>query len=242
MNIPYFISANTNSETNAHSAKKVPGSRPEPFVIAGLMALTLLLSGCQSTYYNAMEKVGIHKRDIMVDRIEDTQSAQEQAQAQFQSALEQFQSVINFDGGDLDSAYTDLNAEYEDSLSAAEKVRDRIASVKSVSEALFDEWEDELTLYKSDSLRRASSQKLKDTRRQYQRMITSLEKSEQRMQPVLDAFQDQVLYLKHNLNARAISALKGEFKTIKADIDRLISDMQVSIDQSQKFIKALREP
>uniref|UniRef100_UPI0021476BDE DUF2959 domain-containing protein n=1 Tax=Endozoicomonas sp. ONNA2 TaxID=2828741 RepID=UPI0021476BDE len=196
---------------------------------------------CQSTYYSAMEKVGIHKRDIMVDRIEDTQTAQEQAQVQFQSALEQFQSVINFEGGDLEAAYNDLNSEYKDSLAAAERVRERIASVQGVSEALFDEWEDELNLYKSHSLRRASAQKLKDTRRQYQRMMVSLENSEQRMQPVLDAFRDQVLYLKHNLNARAISALKGEFSTIKADIDRLISDMQVSIDQSRQFIQALKQ-
>ncbi|MBO9496336.1 DUF2959 domain-containing protein [Thalassotalea sp. G20_0] len=209
---------------------------------ATLFVATLLLAGCQSTYYSAMEKVGIHKRDIMVDRIEDTQTAQEQAQVQFQSALEQFQSVINFEGGDLEAAYNDLNSEYQDSLTAAERVRDRIASVQNVSDALFDEWEDELNLYKSDSLRRASAQKLKDTRRQYQRMMVSLEKSEQRMQPVLDAFQDQVLYLKHNLNARAISALKGEFNTIKADIDRLISDMQVSIDQSRQFIQALKQP
>ena len=209
---------------------------------ATLFVVTLLLTGCQSTYYSAMEKVGIHKRDIMVDRIEETQTAQEQAQVQFQSALEQFQSVINFEGGDLEAAYNDLNSEYQDSLAAAEKVRGRIASVQSVSDALFDEWEDELNLYKSDSLRRASAQKLKDTRRQYQRMMVSLEKSEQRMQPVLDAFQDQVLYLKHNLNARAISALKGEFNTIKADIDRLISDMQVSIDQSRQFIQALKQP
>ncbi|WP_422467877.1 DUF2959 domain-containing protein [Endozoicomonas sp. ALC013] len=209
---------------------------------ATLFVATLLLAGCQSTYYSAMEKVGIHKRDIMVDRIEDTQTAQEQAQVQFQSALEQFQSVINFEGGDLEAAYNDLNSEYQDSLAAAERVRDRIASVQNVSDVLFDEWEDELNLYKSDSLRRASAQKLKDTRRQYQRMMVSLEKSEQRMQPVLDAFQDQVLYLKHNLNARAISALKGEFNTIKADIDRLISDMQVSIDQSRQFIQALKQP
>ncbi len=158
--------------------------------IAGALVISFMVAGCQSTYYNAMEKVGIHKRDIMVDRIEDTQGAQEQAQEQFQSALEQFQSVINFDGGDLEVAYNDLNSEYEDSLAAAKKVRDRIASVQSVSDALFDEWEEELNLYKSDSLRRASAQKLKDTRRQYHRMMVSLEKSEQRMQPVLDAFQD----------------------------------------------------
>ncbi|WP_067584006.1 DUF2959 domain-containing protein [Endozoicomonas ascidiicola] len=207
-----------------------------------ILTLSLLTAGCQSTYYSAMEKVGIHKRDIMVDRIEETQTAQEEAQEQFKSALEQFQSVINFDGGDLETAYNALNSEYEDSLSAAENVRSRISSVKDVSDALFDEWQKELDLYTSASLRRASAQKLQDTKRQYQRMMVSLDKSEKRMQPVLNAFQDQVLYLKHNLNARAISALKGEFNTIKSDIDRLIKDMQTSINYSRQFIEALKQP
>ena len=211
------------------------------FRYAGILVVLALTAGCQSTYYSAMEKVGIHKRDIMVDRIEDTQVAQEQAQKQFQSALEQFQSVANFAGGNLEVAYKDLNAEYEDSLAAAEKVRSRIDGVKNVSEALFEEWENELKLYTSASLRRASEQKLQDTQRQYRRMMASLENAEQRMQPVLDAFQDQVLYLKHNLNARAVSALKGEFNTIKADIDRLIRDMQTSIDQSRQFVDALKQ-
>ena len=216
---------------------------PTPVIrrYASIVMILALTAGCQSTYYSAMEKVGIHKRDIMVDRIEDTQVAQEQAQKQFQSALEQFQSVVNFAGGNLEVAYKDLNAEYEDSLAAAEKVRSRIDGVKNVSEALFDEWDNELKLYTNASLRRSSEQKLQDTQRQYRRMMASLEKAEQRMQPVLDAFRDQVLYLKHNLNAQAISALKGEFDTIKADIDRLISDMQASIDQSRQFVNALKQ-
>ncbi|CAM3684718.1 DUF2959 domain-containing protein [Parendozoicomonas haliclonae] len=207
--------------------------------VACLFSL-LLLSGCSSTYYSAMEKVGIHKRDIMVDRIEETQTAQEEAQQQFQSALDQFRSVVSFDGGDLETLYDQLNAEYEDSVAAAENVRGRISSVESVSDALFDEWEEELQLYSSPSLRQASARKLQDTRRQYERMMASLEKSEARMQPVLNAFQDQVLYLKHNLNARAIAALKGEFGNIQSDIDRLIRDMQASINESRKFLAQLQ--
>ena len=205
------------------------------------LLLSLTLAGCQSTYYNAMEKVGIHKRDIMVDRIEDSQSAQEEAQEQFRSALERFRHVVSVDGGDLAKLYDELNAEYEDSVSAAEEVRSRIDSVKDVSDALFDEWDDELQLYSSDKLRRASAQKLKDTRRQYSRMLSSMEQSEKRMQPVLSAFQDQVLYLKHNLNAQAIAALKGEFGSIKADIERLITDMQRSINESRKFVETLKQ-
>ena len=206
-----------------------------------ILLLALALSGCQSTYYAAMEKVGVHKRDIMVDRIESSQEAQEEAQEQFKSALEHFRAVVNFDGGELESLYDQLNTEYEESVAAAEDVRNRINGVKDVSDALFDEWEDELELYSNDNLRRASAAQLKETRRQYSRMLISMEKSEQRMQPVLNAFQDQVLYLKHNLNARAIAALKGEFGSIKADIERLIKEMQRSISESKKFVAVLKK-
>ncbi|GAA4648994.1 DUF2959 domain-containing protein [Kistimonas scapharcae] len=206
-----------------------------------LLLAGIMLSGCQSTYYKAMEQVGFHKRDIMVDRIEDTQKSQQEAQEQFQSALDQFRSVVAFDGGDLESVYNRLNDEYESSYSAAEKVRERINSVRDVSDALFDEWEDELSLYSSASLRAESSRKLKDTRRRYDQMMASMVKAEKRMQPVLDALHDQVLYLKHNLNARAIAALKGEFSSIKSDIDKLLQEMQTSIRESQAFINTLKK-
>ena len=205
----------------------------------GVFAL-LFLVGCQSTYYSAMEQVGIHKRDIMVDRLEDTQTAQENAQQQFQSALEQFRSVVNFDGGDIEKAYNTLNDEYQESSEAAQKVRDHIASVSHVSEALFDEWEDELDLFNNKSLKQSSARKLKDTRKQYEQMMKNLKRTEASMQPVLDAMQDQVLFLKHNLNAQAISALKKELNSIEVDIETLIANMQTSIQTSQKLINTLR--
>jgi hypothetical protein len=37
-----------------------------------VIAAVVLLVGCESTYYSAMESIGSHKRDILVDRIEDT--------------------------------------------------------------------------------------------------------------------------------------------------------------------------
>ncbi|WP_330927050.1 DUF2959 domain-containing protein [Candidatus Sororendozoicomonas aggregata] len=209
-----------------------------PLFLAGMVTL---LVGCQSAYFSAMEKVGYHKRDIMVDRIESSQTAQEEAQTQFKSALERFRHTVNFNGGDLEAVYNELNKEYERSVSAADNVRKRIDGVKSVSEALFAEWRGELKQYTNQRLRDASAKELKATERNYQQMLASLEKSEKQMQPILNAFHDQVLYLKHNLNARAISALKGEFTSIKTDIERLIQAMQTSINQSKQFVKTLKK-
>lgn len=202
--------------------------------------LVLALAGCQSAYYGAMEKVGVHKRDIMVDRVESAQEAQTDAKEQFESALAEFRSIVQIKDQDLAQRYDRLNDEYEDSKAAAKAVTDRIDAVEDVSEALFDEWEDEIELYSSDNLKRQSATKLSQTRRQYQGLIRAMRSAEARMEPVLQAFQDQVLFLKHNLNARAIDSLHGELGSIETDVAQLIREMERSIAESEAFISSLQ--
>ncbi len=205
------------------------------------LALIVLLSACESTYFDAMEKIGVHKRDILIDRIEEAQEAQEDGQEQFKNALEQFKSVVNFDGGELEKVYNNLNAAYEDSVSAADEIRDRMDAVESVAEALFGEWEGELGEYNNASLRRDSERQLKDTRSRYTRLMTSMHNAERTIDPVLSSLKDNVLYLKHNLNARAIASLKGELGTVNKDVSKLIDAMQAAINESNVFIEQMRQ-
>ena len=208
---------------------------------AFILVFTMVcLTACESTYYDAMEQFGVHKRDILIDRIEDAQSAQEDGQEQFKDALTQFRAVVNFDGGDLEDYYEELNDEYEDSESAATTIRDRIGAVESVAEALFDEWTDELEQYSSQNLRRESERQLRDTRRRYSRLISSMRRAEDAIDPVLATLKDNVLFLKHNLNARAIASLKSELGTVNTDVNRLIDAMQKAIDESNSFIEDMR--
>lgn len=204
-----------------------------------LIALVLFLSGCQSAYYAAWEKLGVEKRDILVDRVEDARESQEDAQQQFSSALEQFSTLINFDGGELQAVYEALSDEYDSSKTAAEAVSARIDSVESVAEALFAEWQEELGNYSNANLRRDSERQLKDTQRRYNTLIKAMRKVENSMDPVLASLQDNVLYLKHNLNANAVGALQGELNTIRKDVGRLIGEMNAAIEQSNQFIKSL---
>ncbi|WOD10609.1 DUF2959 domain-containing protein [Halopseudomonas laoshanensis] len=203
--------------------------------------LVVALAGCQSAYYNAMEKVGVHKRDIMVDRVESVQDAQTDAKEQFESALAEFRSIIQIKDQDLAARYDRLNGEYEDSKAAAKSVTQRIDAVEDVSEALFDEWEDEIELYSSANIKRQSAAKLSQTRQQYKGLIRSMRSAESRMEPVLRVFQDQVLFLKHNLNARAIDSLQGELGTIETDVAQLIREMEKSIAESEAFISSLQD-
>ncbi|WP_028578941.1 DUF2959 domain-containing protein [Desulfogranum japonicum] len=203
--------------------------------------ITLLMVGCSSAYYGTLEKFGVHKRDVLVDRVGEARDAQEQAKDQFQTAYEQFATVVEVDGGDLEKQYTILNRAYEHSVQKAEAVHDRIDAVESVSEALFDEWEDELDDYSSKALRRDSERKLQDTRRQYEQLITAMKKAEEKIDPVLTVFHDQVLYLKHNLNARAIAALQGEMMSLEKDVERLLREMEASIQEADEFISHLQQ-
>ena len=208
--------------------------------LAGFAFVLTLLVGCTNPYYSAMEKMGVHKRDIMVDRVEDARNSQADAQEQFSSALEQFGSVVSLKETDLKKAYDKLNDEYEDCVSIADKVSDRIDSVESVSKALFDEWEDEIKLYENKDLARSSKAQLSATKARYQEMIGHMEEAEKSMEPVLRLFRDNVLFLKHNLNAQAIGSLQQEFDGLETEIGALIERMNTAIDSSNEFIAAMQ--
>ena len=204
-----------------------------------MIAVSIILMGCSTAYYGTMEKLGYQKRDIMVSRVESARDAQEEAKEEFKSALEQFSSVLKVDGGELEEKYAQLKAAYDKSAARAEAVQERIEDVEDVSEALFEEWQTELDQYTSDSLRRSSARKLRQTKQQYAQLIGAMKRAEKKMEPVLRAFNDQVLFLKHNLNARAIASLQTELASVEAEVNSLIRDMEASIKEADVFIKAM---
>lgn len=186
-----------------------------------------------------MERVGVEKRDILADRVAAGREDQREAQEQFESAFAQFKAMTGFEGGDLEAVYDELDAEFRRSESKAEDVRKRIRSIEQVSSDLFEEWEDELDGISSSDLRSRSREKLRDTRARYERLIAAMRRAERSMEPVLTAFRDQVLFLKHNLNASAIASLEGSVGTIESDVERLIREMQASIREADAFLSAV---
>jgi len=211
------------------------------WIIVVAVLCSSFVGGCSKAYYGAMEKVGIHKRDILVDRVESARDAQSEAQKQFKSALEQFGAVVKIENSDLKRAYEKLNSEYEDSEKVAKKVSERIDKVESVADALFEEWGEELKLYKNADLRRSSQQKLQKTKSRYREMIGSMHRAEKSMTPVLRTFRDNVLFLKHNLNAQAIGSLRSEFSSLKGEIRGLIKNMNEAIKSSNTFIADIKQ-
>lgn len=205
-----------------------------------LAALITGLSACSTVYYGTMEKIGIHKRDIMVDRVKAARDAQNEAKQQFLTAMEQFKSVVNFKGGDLEKEYNKLNATLQKSESEAAAVRNRIKSVEDVSKALFSEWRAEMKQYNSDALRQASQRKYDATKAKYTELIAAMKKAESKLEPALIPLRDQVLFMKHNLNAKAIAGLSDELVRVETNVDTLVREMESAITQADNFIAALQ--
>ncbi|MCA9295999.1 MAG: DUF2959 domain-containing protein [Phycisphaerales bacterium] len=199
----------------------------------------LMCTGCQSVYYATMDKLGYEKSEILVDRVEDARDSQHAAKEQFQTALERFMEVVDVDGSELRSKYDKLSKELDRSESRAADVRSEIASVEDVADALFREWKNDLTQYSNPTLRGQSEQLLYDTERRYADLIGTMRRAEATMDPVLTAFRDQVLFLKHNLNAQAVASLQGTAVELESNIGTLVRDMEAAIAEADAFIASM---
>jgi tetratricopeptide (TPR) repeat protein len=202
----------------------------------------LLSKRLRKAYYQSRESfLGHHKRDMVVVQVDQACDSLKESRDQFIDALDKFKTIINMPDSSLEQRYQQLKRRYDLCRGKADQVSQRIQAVEEISEALFAEWEAELALYSNRALRARSQQQLKKSRQQYARLLKALQMAESRMYPVLGAFQDQVLFLKHNLNAHAIAALRHEFIEIGVDIAKLIEIMEKTIGEASQFVAVLVE-
>lgn len=207
------------------------------------LALLLALPGCKlarDRYYQALEKVGVEKRELLVSRVDKARESQVEAQQQFKDALEQFQALVGYTGGDLEAMYGKLSGEYEASAKQAAEVNDRIAKVEHVAQSLFEEWQREIGQYQDAGLRRESERELAATQGRYRQVLAAMQRSAKSMDPVLGRLHDQVLFLKHNLNARALGSLSGTAKSLELEVGGLLQQMQASITEADRFIAEMK--
>jgi hypothetical protein len=214
--------------------------RTQRLVCSILILLLPGLFGCRSTYYSTMEKFGVYKRDLLKKRVVEARDDQKVASQQFKDAMTRLKELYGFQGGDLEKTYEALKKDYDRSAAKADDVRKRIRDVEVVADDLFKEWEGELRQISSETLRANSRKQLQETQQRYDDLHIALKQAEKSMDPVLTAFHDHVLYLKHNLNAQAIASLKGEATSIQTDIMKLINEMNAAIAHADEFIKQMQ--
>lgn len=198
--------------------------------------LVLALGACQSAYFGALETVGIEKREVLVDRVATARKAQAQAQEAYVDALDAFRAVVAFDGGDLERTYNRLRGKAEGAREQASALGGRIDAVESVANALFKEWEAELAQYRDASLRARSREQLAQTKARSAQVLAAMRRAQASFEPALARLEDQVLFLKHNLNASAIGSIRDELPRVQADAERLKHDIEAAVAEADRFL------
>jgi hypothetical protein len=208
-------------------------------VTLGVFCL-LFTSGCQSIYNATMENVfGYEKRELFKKSVTALQEEQKDAQQEFKDAMTRLKELYDFKGGELESVYGKVKSSYDRCETEAKDVAGRIASMEDIAGAMFKEWEQEIQQYTNPNLAAASREQLRSTKDRYAQLSKTVRAAEAAMQPVLGQLKDNVLFLKHNLNASAIGSLQGEATNIQSQIEQLLVRMNASIAESDSFIKTL---
>jgi hypothetical protein len=209
------------------------------FKLMPLLLLTVAATiGCRSVYYSTWEKFGKYKRDLLQSKVKQVRDDQKDTTVKLTNALTRLKEIYGFKGGELEKMYRKLQGDYDAAAGKAETLKKRIAEMDQIATDLFKEWEKEASSISAESLREQSRKQLRETSQRYQELYTSTKRAEGSLEPVLTKFHDYVLFFKHNLNAQAISSLQGEASRIQVDIAKLIEDMNESIAQAEKFMRA----
>jgi len=207
----------------------------------GLVLLGLLVGpGCRSIYNATMENVfGYEKRELFKKSVTSLQAEQKDAQKEFKDALTRLKELYAFQGGELESVYEKVKTSYDRCEREAKDVSSRIGTMEDLATAMFREWEQEIKQYTNPNLAASSREQLRNTKDRYAQLSRTVRASEAAMQPVLAQLKDNVLFLKHNLNASAIGSLQGEATNIQSQIEQLLTRMNASIAESDRFIQTL---
>lgn len=209
-------------------------------ITALALSTALLLAGCTTIYNATMEGVfGYEKRELFKKSVTALQSEQKDAQKEFTDALTRLKQLYGFSGGELESVYEKVKSSYERCDGEAKAVHTRIENMEDLAKSMFSEWEKEIQQYTNPNLAATSREQLRLTKDRYAQLYRTVREAESAMQPVLGQLKDNVLFLKHNLNASAIGSLQGEAVGIQKQIEQLLTQMNTAIAASDSFIKTL---
>lgn len=209
-----------------------------------MLSLTLIISGScarkvREAKYSMYEVIGLEKRDLFKSELRGMKEQQEDAGEAYKDALTTLKEIYQVDLGDLEGKYSRLKDDYDDAKDESEDLKKRIDKVNTVASDLFREWEGEIKSMSDKNLRSKSSAQLKKTKENYKTLQKKMKEAESQLDPILTKFNDQVLFLKHNLNSKAIAGLKSESQKIQDDIESLIKDVEASSKETQALIKSL---
>lgn len=208
-------------------------------LLIGALSLFFLCS-CTTVYYKSWELLGREKRDLLSSNIESLKGEQEDAKEEFSDVLERMRSEYVGEKQSLAETYSDFKSDYDDIKDEVDDVTSRLNRIDGLAKALFKEWLVEANEFDSREYRRKSLAKRGETMRSFNKYMKSTRALEAGMNQSLKSLQDEVVFLKHNLNSQIVSQFNVKLATLEKDMEKIIGKIEKSIEGTDSYIKEIR--
>ncbi|MFT5286018.1 MAG: hypothetical protein ACI8TQ_002186 [Planctomycetota bacterium] len=203
------------------------------------LASTLLLGSCQAMYLSAMETIGVDKREIMFERIEDASDAAVISSQRIDEAYQIYRGMIFEEAGDLYEAHDLLTFFLELCHDGAEDYQERIEKIQAVATPMFEEWKAESGEIHDDELRRKGRTNFTKAVTQYEQLMRAMRDVDADTTPLLNRFRDHVLFMKINLNTNAWDPLRKHDVDFANELSMLTRRMDVVQERIEKFLNTV---
>lgn len=196
-------------------------------LIVPLTALTAL-SACGLF---SSKSVGLSKVDNLVTWIERVHVDSELAKERVHIALRALHILVAPDfSGDLVTAYSDFVTAIELSEAQAQELHTSFAAMQEASVPVFEQWEEDLTKFKSETMRKRSGDRLVATKQRYQMIATATGPAVTTFDHFNQSIRDHALFLGHDFNAAAIAEIDEDIR----ELTQMSGKLREQLDTCQK--------
>lgn len=196
-----------------------------------LLWTAIALSGCATT--------GPQRAAKLVSRVEASRQTLQQTQKRMQDSLAAASAMGQTEGGKLESDFQRLDSAVKDTGEKIIEFRKRVVDMNKTSDDFFANWTTELHKYATEEFRKRSEARLEETRGQYKRVVTAMQRPDEKLDPFWAQLHDVALFLSHNLNREGVASVKNTLKKLDAEAADLYKLIDAAVAEADNFAISL---
>jgi hypothetical protein len=156
-----------------------------------------------------------------------------------QAAVGALTALTNQKEGDLKPAYNAFVAEVGKTHAAAEQTASRAADMQNASKDYFGAWQQEIAGIANESLRRTAQKRMDSARRNYDKVIASLQEAGKRFKPLLSDMDDVQKMRANDITAAGVKSVRGVANDARRQADRVGATIMDALSNLQDLSLAL---
>jgi hypothetical protein len=210
---------------------------------AGCESVSSGVSGVSDFFENNLsakkKQQGLVRVDDLLARVEQLHVEVELSKESVRGAMEALRTLVGPEfGGDAVEAYKGFVSAIEASEKQAEKLAEAFDPMEKTADEVFTAWAKSLESFSNAEMRDHSQVRLEETRERYEAIVSSAEPAMWAYEALNRSLRDHALFLGHDFNAAAISALEGEVDGLLKHAAQLDKRFEAVLKAAKRYVRS----